>query len=601
MKNNQILALAVFASVVMLSFEFMIKPAFATSAYDFSLSGQNNQCDIMKGINGGGSSDPQHIYVCIPKSSTNSDHFVITYMDSNVNPPTNHTISIYPQTGGCSPTTTPCASDGGSFSGNSADKTGQSGKLQGIWCGITSCYTFWISANSYSHQLLRIDPLLNDVTGYYNITNTMTILPLITGVDIQRVGIGSVNVYFIRCPSSCTASSTGILVKMQGLGVMGQVSTIDTNQFAVGSGSSTNGWGISSMDICWFCDGNSANNVNNKLILIASRQAGTTNRMLTVDRADLMTELCGASVNGGAFTSTQNTGIIRFFNTTRWLLASDTNVYTVERTGCTKSTTISYATLGLANYVSAIQTNTTQTLTVTDSTMHVFGGVYWIQHGSSNTLSSVTQVNATTLNTLVNFDSSTGNTITNYIGGSNPFNSLVVDNIAHTLLRTDSTVKAEIIFMNNFSNEEEETPTTGGIDCTLPQNENILLCRLGGTGDSTQTGQLVGSGISALACTVVFTDCTDPDPKTNGIGLLIFIASVFVVVGMFYYSIGTEAFHIPLFIWVLIVIALSAFFTLVGLIDPVFLILSILVIVALVAPKIISTVRGNTFGSGSSA
>jgi hypothetical protein len=56
----------------------------------------------------------------------------------------------------------------------------------------------------------------------------------------------------------------------------------------------------------------------------------------------------------------------------------------------------------------------------------------------------------------------------------------------------------------------------------------------------------------------------------------------------------------PLFIWVVIILALSAFFTITGIIDPIFLILSIIALIALAAPKAIETLRGSTFGRGSS-
>jgi hypothetical protein len=147
--------------------------------------------------------------------------------------------------------------------------------------------------------------------------------------------------------------------------------------------------------------------------------------------------------------------------------------------------------------------------------------------------------------------------------------------------------------------------TPGGdfdTSCANPANANLLRCVLSDGQDLEGIGGVIGDGITELGCNVIFTDCTDPDPATNGIGLLIFIASIFVVVGMFYWAIGTESFHMPIFIWIIIIIALSAFFTIVGLIDPVFLVLSIIAIIALAVPKIIGVVRGgSTFGGGSTA
>lgn len=148
-----------------------------------------------------------------------------------------------------------------------------------------------------------------------------------------------------------------------------------------------------------------------------------------------------------------------------------------------------------------------------------------------------------------------------------------------------------------------ETPPNviGGIDCDLPENANILICRLGGDDNFGGIGNSTGSGLLNIACNVIFVDCTDTNPRTNGLGLLAFIASLFVIVGMFWYAIGKEAFHMPLFIWIVIVVALSAFFTITGWIDPIFLVLTIVAIIAMAVPKVVSiTKSGSTMGSGSS-
>jgi hypothetical protein len=155
---------------------------------------------------------------------------------------------------------------------------------------------------------------------------------------------------------------------------------------------------------------------------------------------------------------------------------------------------------------------------------------------------------------------------------------------------------------------EPAPSSTGGIDCNLPQYADILICRLGGTGTLGSAGAFVvgnvsqGTGLLGLGCSMGVVDCTtDDNPQTNGLGLLIFIASIFVIVGMFYRSLGAkQTVSIPVFVWVIIIIALSAFFTITQLIDPVFLILSVLALVALAAPAILKQVRGGSFGGGDS-
>ena len=144
---------------------------------------------------------------------------------------------------------------------------------------------------------------------------------------------------------------------------------------------------------------------------------------------------------------------------------------------------------------------------------------------------------------------------------------------------------------------EEPTPTppdTGGTDCDLPANENLLICRLGGNGEISSAGAFVignisqGTGILGMGCSMGIVDCTtDQNPQTNGLGYLIFIASIFVVIGMFYRSLGANAtFHMPIYIWAVIILALSAFFTITHIIDPTMLILTVVALVALAVPRV---------------
>jgi hypothetical protein len=154
--------------------------------------------------------------------------------------------------------------------------------------------------------------------------------------------------------------------------------------------------------------------------------------------------------------------------------------------------------------------------------------------------------------------------------------------------------------------DEEEPNIIGGVDCNNPANENKLICRvtdpIGGGG-----AFVVGNGTSGLTgimCNIGIVDCsTDTNPRTNGLGLLIFIGSLFVVISMFYLTMGKEAFVIPVYIWIVIILALSAFFTITGLIDPIFLILTVVGIIALAVPQIQKKFfgSGSTMGGGSTA
>lgn len=532
-KNQIPLIMAISALAFMIVLGQNINVAYAISAsYDFNLSGVTNQCDIMKG--------GTLFYMCIPDESASASH-TVTWFTSNTNPPTIHTLVVYPQNGGCSSPSNPCSASSGSVSDYTTNHnlTGQSGTLGGIWCGITDCFTLWITADSYSSQLLRITPTSNKVTGYMNITATTELRPLLTGIDFNTGGIGGISVYYLRCPATCSATSTGILVKVSGTSQMGEVSTVDTSMFFKGSGSSTNGWGTVSLDICWFCDGNSSNNTNNKLVILTSRQAVTTNRAVEVIKADTMSVLCSATNSGGGFTSSQNAGISRFLNSTRFLYATDDNIYSVNLTSCAKVSTTAYSTLGLANYVSAISTKTVQTLTASDPTMHSYGGLLWIHSGTSAGLSTLTQVNATTLNTLVNFDNTVGSSIQNYVTGSNPVNSLVSDVVSKTLVRTDIVNKAEIIYLDGFTNPSSSgsTGSTNGTCGNLDTNgDGLYGTVLDCLGDRSALSLITGAtplqnNTSTFLQSIGIANASDDNPQTNGTGLLMMLGLMGVMGG----------------------------------------------------------------------
>lgn len=152
--------------------------------------------------------------------------------------------------------------------------------------------------------------------------------------------------------------------------------------------------------------------------------------------------------------------------------------------------------------------------------------------------------------------------------------------------------------------------STTGINCALPENENILTCRLGGDGTIAGAGDFIigdgseGTGLSGIACSIGFVDCSvNDDVKTNGIGYLIFIAGIAIMFGLFWMVTKGHVTEIPTFIWIISILSLAGAFALFNIIDPVVFIVTIVAIVALAVPKIISTVRGDgtTLGAGNTS
>lgn len=200
-----------------------------------------------------------------------------------------------------------------------------------------------------------------------------------------------------------------------------------------------------------------------------------------------------------------------------------------------------------------------------------------------------------------------------------------------TLRTSDSvapiSVLVPIFYINSNSNNEKyvkitgirevsEEPTSpsggsggniiGGVDCSLSENEQKLLCRIGGDGSIGSAGAFVvgdgseGTGLSGIGCSIGFVDCSvNDDVKTNGIGYLIFIAGVGVMMGFFFLISRGNLLAIPTFIWIISILSLAGAMALFNIIDPVIFIITIVAVIALAVPKILSTVRGDTtLGAG---
>jgi hypothetical protein len=217
---------------------------------------------------------------------------------------------------------------------------------------------------------------------------------------------------------------------------------------------------------------------------------------------------------------------------------------------------------------------------------------------------------STTTLAVMNLSSSNISTLlyTVDLGSSNSGKQTMDVNTAGEQVARSSTTGSGFVYGVNLNdNNNGLAGETGNDFCDQPENANILICVNGGDGTLGSAGAFIignttnGTGVLGIGCSLGFVDCvSDPDPQTNGLGLLIFLASLLLIVGFFYATMGYGAFSIHPFIWVLIIIVDAAFFTLTGIIDPVFLILAIIAIIALAAPRLKDVIsRGTSFGSGS--
>lgn len=149
---------------------------------------------------------------------------------------------------------------------------------------------------------------------------------------------------------------------------------------------------------------------------------------------------------------------------------------------------------------------------------------------------------------------------------------------------------------------------TTGLDCTLPENANILICRLGGDCDNGTVLGCVGdtvlgnstddsdTGLIDVICGVGFIDCNaNPDIKTNGIGYLLLAVALGIEIGILWVASRGDLRQIPTFIWFTATIAIIAALTLFNWIDGTMLVLGVIIAVALAAAKARGFFGGDSF------
>lgn len=131
------------------------------------------------------------------------------------------------------------------------------------------------------------------------------------------------------------------------------------------------------------------------------------------------------------------------------------------------------------------------------------------------------------------------------------------------------------------------TDPTGGIDCSDSANANLLICRLtdGGNNPVGGVSGIINTGVTNILVSAGVIDGTDTNPQTNGVGYLIVAIAMGVFVGMMWIASRGDMTTIPTFVWFIGTIAIIGSMTAIGWIDPTFLIISVIVVIAFAVAK----------------
>lgn len=191
----------------------------------------------------------------------------------------------------------------------------------------------------------------------------------------------------------------------------------------------------------------------------------------------------------------------------------------------------------------------------------------------------------------------TGNTITNTIlaqyypsdtGTSQGFT--YIPSLDQSSLTTSS-----IVYKIEYGNSVPPSPNEEF--CAQPENANILICRLdNNSGALTGASNMLNQSGTNIICQIGLLHCTqeedgnftpdDPNIQTNGVGYLLVIILMGVFVGLLWVASRGQIQEIPTFIWFIGTLAILGASTAFGWIDPTFLILGAITIIALAVAKV---------------
>jgi len=149
---------------------------------------------------------------------------------------------------------------------------------------------------------------------------------------------------------------------------------------------------------------------------------------------------------------------------------------------------------------------------------------------------------------------------------------------------------------------------TGGVDCTDPQFSYRLICNMSGNSGLTGASNLLNQSGTNILCQIGLLACTqgsdgnftanNSNIKTNGVGYLLVAIAIAIFVGILWVASRGQLTEIPTFVWFIGTIAIVGTITAFGWIDPTFLIITIITIVAFAVAKARGVFGGQTVFAG---
>jgi hypothetical protein len=254
----------------------------------------------------------------------------------------------------------------------------------------------------------------------------------------------------------------------------------------------------------------------------------------------------------------------------------------------------------------------TSTIVYTNTSICASGGGLSPQFNENvNQLYIICNVSGTGVNTILLFDVPTNSTVTSFTAGSSPVGvqggthywaqqhfEESIGRLYATFGFTQNTGSGAVSNTITTIFDDSDLPDEVQSEfCLQPENFNILRCVLE-RGDTTPlmgASETIDESATNIICQIGLVQCVqnadgsftpvDDNIQTNGIGYIILVVALGILIGIFWVASRGDLGSIPTFLWFIASLAVIGTITAFEFIDPTFLIIAIIAIIALAVAK----------------
>lgn len=464
-----------------------------------------------------------------------------------------------------------------------------------LWCSNTACFVTSRTATTVAPSatigsVMRVESIVNKgiISGFYNSTTNDRGFGRIDGRDSTSSGFGGVALY------TESYDNTGTLkyVILGGVGTINKTADLATT----GTGGTNN---VPTLDLQWT---GIAGNTNNYLI---TSYTGANTIAVRIYNLSNVTTLCTSANIAVTAANWGGQLIMDIDNDKVYVANGSTGAYsTISTINCSIT----------SNSITSTDTGLSGAIVQKNGIAVQSKDVMFFQESGANARTSSAEYDYTTQTFSGErsiIDISPGSAQTGlygraYLGVEHDTNGQI-DSLA--IIGSGSTAYNGIfipmdadqaIFIFKFEAPTEPDEVLG-INCDLPENAGILICRLTATtgGNIGGLGGIIDTGILSLFVNAGLIDGTDTNPQTNGVGYVITLVGFGILIAIFWLASGGRIKEIPTFVWMVASIALVGVITAIGWIDPTFFIVAVITIAALAAMQMRNMIdRGIDFSTG---